>query len=68
MEEKIVVTLDIDWDLLREQRNLLIAMPKRSKLEDKLVDGILSVIRTIQEQAVEENGVPEEVVFGNNKE
>jgi hypothetical protein len=68
MEEKIVVTLDIDWDLLREQRNLLISMPKRGKLEDKLVDGILSVIRTIQEQAVEENGVPEEVVFGNNKE
>ncbi len=68
MGEKIVVTLDIDWDLLREQRNLLISMPKSGKVEHKLVDGILSVIRTIQEQAVEENGVPEEVVFGNNKE
>ena len=67
MEEKIVVTLDIDWDLLREQRNLLISMSKNSKLEHKLVDGILSVIRTIQEQAVEENGVPEEVVFGNKE-
>ena len=67
MGEKIVVTLDIDWDLLREQRNLLISMPKRSKMEDKLVDGILSVIRTIQEQAVEENGVPEEVVFGTKE-
>ena len=66
-EEKIVVTLDIDWDLLREQRNLLIAMPKGSRREDKLVDGILSVIRTIQEQAVEENGVPEEVVFGTKE-
>lgn len=66
MGEKIVVTLDIDWDLLREQRNLLISMPKSGK-QHKLVDGILSVIRTIQEQAVEENGVPEEVVFGTKE-
>ncbi len=36
------------------------------KKANKLVEGILSLIYSVQDQAVEENGIPEEKVFGKH--
>lgn len=65
--DNIVVTLDMDWELLREQKEVLIHLDL-GKNKNKLIEGIISVIDAIQDQAVDENAVPEKVVFGKSKE
>lgn len=56
----IVVNLNIDFALLLEQKMILLDLCERyPKLE-----GIVSLIDDIQDQAVDKNGMDEKVVFG----
>ena len=59
---RVVVTLDIDFELLKDQKSFLLDLLIRSRKYDQL-EGFLSIIDEIQDQAVESNGVKEEVVF-----
>jgi hypothetical protein len=48
--------------LLKDQKSFLLDLLIRSRKYDQL-EGFLSIIDEIQDQAVESNGVKEEVVF-----
>lgn len=58
---RVTVTLDIDFGLLKDQKSFLLDLLIRTRKYDQL-EGILNIIDEIQDQAVE-NGVEEEVVF-----
>jgi hypothetical protein len=66
MIEPIVVKLDIDWASLREQKAELIKYAWKDTDSNKLLEGIISIIDAIQDQAVDENGLSEMLVFGEN--
>jgi hypothetical protein len=50
----------MDWPLLQKQKQWLLAQPQDG---EELADGLVCLIDTIQDQAVEQ-GVPESEVFG----
>jgi hypothetical protein len=65
MIDPIVVKLDIDWASLREQKAELIKYAWKDAADsNKLLEGIISIIDAIQDQAVDENGLSEMLVFG----
>ena len=61
---KVVVTLDLDFELLRKQKYELLQYCWQDDKTDKFLEGILSLIDTMQDQSVDQNGVDEKVVFG----
>jgi len=63
MATKVVVTLTLDFDQLRHQKAYLLSLLLTTRKYDKL-EGILNIIDEIQDQAVDANGVDDEVVFG----
>lgn len=58
----ITVPLRIDFDLLRKQKLELLALASHNP---ELVEGLLALIDTIQDWAVDHEGVPETMVFPN---
>ena len=66
MIDPIFVKLDIDWASLREQKAELIKYAWKDADSNKLLEGIISIIDAIQDQAVEENGLTEMLVFGED--
>jgi hypothetical protein len=64
---KVVVQLDLDFKLLREQKYMLL-----NYLDDKEIShplwGIISLLDDVQDQSVSANGVDEKVVFGEESE
>lgn len=52
----------IDWPLLRKQKQWLMAQ------ECEEAEGILTLIDTLQDYAIDEMGVNEYVVFGETEE
>jgi hypothetical protein len=65
---KVVVTLDLDFTLLMEQKHELIRKAWGGRQTNELLEGIISLIDAVQDQAVENNGVDEVVVFGEPEE
>lgn len=67
---KMRIDIDIDFPLLREQKSTLLEMqgelpsPKRFEV----LEGILNLIDTIQDQAVDNYGVSEKEVFSRKEE
>lgn len=57
---------NIDWVLLRDQKQALLQCI--SNEDDKLLEGLLSLIDHIQDSAVETNQYTELEVFGFNAE
>ena len=58
------ITQNINWSLLREQKQALI----RSNLQGEYKDGLLSLIDSIQDGAVSSGESSEEEVFGKYNE
>jgi len=52
---------NIDWKLLREQKEWLLSI---SDVDERNLDGVLNLIDHIQDQAVEQGVASEEIVFG----
>lgn len=65
MESSVTITfVNVDWDLLREQKGLLLELigsPVTSKYADA-ADGIVNLLDFIQDEAAKQLG--EEAVFG----
>ena len=60
MIDPIIVKLDIDWNALRKQKYALLELvDKHPELE-----GLLGLIDAVQDQAVDDNGLNEKLVFG----
>ena len=64
---------NIDYPLLRQQKLTLLKVIDRSsafryKQEEEDLTGILHLIDSIQEDAVDEEGIPETEVFGESKD
>jgi hypothetical protein len=58
--DPIIVKLDIDWNALRKQKSALLELvDKHPELE-----GLLGLIDAVQDQAVDDNGLNEKLVFG----
>ena len=66
MMDLVVVKLRMNWASLREQKAELIKYAWKDADSNKLLEGIISIIDEIQDQAVEENGLTEMEVFGEN--
>ena len=66
MMDLVVVKLRMNWASLREQKAELIKCAWKDADSNKLLEGIISIIDAIQDQAVEENGLTEMDVFGEN--
>jgi hypothetical protein len=63
---KITVGLDIDFELLRQQKQELINVTFKEDSLNAIVEGMLSIIDAIQDSAVDENGLDAKVVFGED--
>jgi hypothetical protein len=61
---KVTVTLDIDFRMLKEQKQSLLAILEKDA-GDSVLDGIIHVIDSIQDQAAEKLG--EVIVFGSSE-
>jgi hypothetical protein len=64
--------MEVDWPLLREQKQTLLKVIDESAVcrrpaRERDLTGILHLIDAVQDKAVEE-GVSEEVVFGAGKD
>lgn len=58
---------NMDWNLLREQKQTLLEMEARhglSKREKETISGMINLLDNLQDTAVDELGVSEETVFG----
>lgn len=58
---------NMDWNLLREQKQTLLEMEDRhglSKREKETISGMITLLDNLQDTAVDELGVSEETVFG----
>lgn len=56
-------TLHIDFTALKEQKEELIKQTWQDDSSNKLLEGIISLLDDIQDQAVEKYGLPEAEVF-----
>ena len=67
MSRKVTVTLKLDFELLRKQKELLISMVNRRKKPSDAkyhLDGLVTLLDSIQDQAVDKCRVPAKEVFG----
>ena len=64
---KVVVQLDLDFDLLLKQKQMLLDLLWDKSVSDPLW-GIISLIDDVQDQSVSHNGIDEKVVFGDDSE
>jgi len=62
--DNIIVNLNIDFALLREQKEELIKHAWALPETNFLLEGIISLIDDIQDQAVDKNGLSLTEVFG----
>lgn len=62
--DTVVVSMNVDWDLLRSQKEWLIKMNSGDGLECDYIEGILGIIDTIQDTGASELG--ERRVFGRS--
>jgi hypothetical protein len=71
----ILLVGEVDWSLLRQQKDVLLAMRGALSLPFRkhnyvaadaigALDGVISMIDTMQDNAVDACGVPHEDVFG----
>lgn len=61
---KITVRLDIDFNRLHDQAELLKKLSDMLKRKHSyLLDGVLDLVEEIREQAVDENSIPPTTVF-----
>ena len=63
MKTKVIVKLDIDFDLLKKQKQEMLAACDLPNF-----DGMIGIIDAIQNQAFEQNLGTEEEIFGINNE
>lgn len=74
MKADITVSLNLDFSLLRTQKQDILDLIEKLKKKKnnectvKSLDGIIHLIDFIQDQAVDKNGLPEEVIFGKEDE
>lgn len=63
-------TETIDWSLLREQKAALLSIPEQliNATQYDALQGIISLIDSLQDYAVDVTNVPEEVVFDIHQE
>jgi len=57
----------IDWPLLQQQKQLLVELRAGQTVtaeQEESIEGILNLLDSIQDQAVDSGDVPEAVVFG----
>jgi len=59
---------DIDWELLKKQKQTLVNLAAKETKEAKLLDGLISLIDSLQDIAVDKKGIPEEKVFNLESE
>ena len=62
----VVLSFDIDLQLLRRQKRALIAMPRNFQLsldQEEAVDGMLNMIDSVQDSILEQGLASEEEVF-----
>jgi hypothetical protein len=62
-KQKVTLILDIDWDLLREQKAAILKATSIGGLPQEPAEGLLNFIDAIQDQAVDTEQVSEEIVF-----
>ena len=60
MEAKIIVKLPLDFELLKEQKKELLRLATDGNV---ILEGLVTLINEIQDQAVDENGLDEIDVF-----
>jgi hypothetical protein len=65
---KIVVTLDMDFELLRKQKQELINMTFKDDGTNELLEGVLCILDAIQDSAVDNNGIDAKLVFGEDSD
>jgi hypothetical protein len=63
---KITVDLDMDFELLRQQKQELINVTYKNDGLNTMLEGILSIIDAIQDSAVDNNGIDAKLVFGED--
>ena len=65
MVENIAVKLCIDFELLKEQKLALykLTQNKKDKKDIGKLKGLICLLDGIQDQAVDNNGIPEKFVF-----
>lgn len=68
MIKNVILNLRIDFEALRRQKLVLIEQALNTGDESfkEALSGILGVLDTIQDQAVDENGLNEADVFGES--
>lgn len=66
MSHTLVLKLRLDFELLRQQKALVIKLRDQSapSTEAYLLDGIVHVFDSIQDQAADEHAIPVKEVFG----
>jgi hypothetical protein len=64
---KVVVQLDLDFQQLIKQKQMLLDIVWDKAVDDPLW-GIISLIDDVQDQSVSHNGIDEKVVFGEDSE
>ena len=57
--------LDIDFTELREQKGILIDALDLNEVPEE-IQGVISLMDSIQDQAVDNHGIPHEEVFGTS--
>lgn len=68
LKEQLLAPLLIDWTLLRHQKNCLVSMAndeERLTAEIDVLDGVVSLLDSIQDMAVKSGHATERVVFGD---
>lgn len=66
---QITVSLDLDFELLRRQKTALLnLLAEHDGTEDVELFGIVNILDEIMDQAVDQNALSEEAVFGFRKE
>lgn len=65
---KIVVTLDMDFELLRKQKQELNNMTFKDDGTNELLEGVLCILDAIQDSAVDNNGIDAKLVFGEDSD
>jgi hypothetical protein len=65
---KITVDMDIDFELLRQQKQELIDATYTNEGLNKMLEGVLNILDAIQDSAVDENGIDAKLVFGEDND
>lgn len=62
----IIANLDLNFELLREQKLAILKILWKEENSESPLWGLVHLIDDIQDQAVENNGIAEELVFGES--